>query len=82
MCPQSVITSCYTEAGEVVVDNGEEGCLPFQRCPDGSDQTSDRYADDQTDIQPVDMLPPICSCHLGVCDVWFSWVIALISVGL
>ena len=82
MCPQPMIASRNTEAGHVVVDNGEKSRLPIQRSPYGSDQTEHGYADNEGDIQPVDVLVPVRSCQLGVCNVRFLWVIALISVGL
>ena len=77
-----MIASSDTEAREEVINHSKQGSLPFERRPDGSDQASDGYPHNQTDVEPVNVFPPVCSRHLGVCDVWFSWIIALISIGL
>lgn len=59
MCPKSVVTSRDTEtSGEVVCDR-EDCCLPHHWCPDGLDASHKGHADDESHIEPVDMLVPI-----------------------
>ncbi len=44
----------------VVVDHSEQCCLPVQGSPQSDNETDDRDPDDEKDIQPVDMLVPVC----------------------
>lgn len=81
MCPQSMVTSGDSKTGKVVVEDGKGESLPVEGCPQGSNQTHDRNADNEGNIEPIDMLVPIGPRHFGVCDVWFFWVIFVASVG-
>ena len=81
MCPQSVISSCDSQTGGEVIQNGKDGCLQVQRRPPGLDAAVYGNANDEGDIEPVDVLVPIRLGHGRLCDVWLLGVIFRASVG-
>lgn len=62
-------TSCDSETGEVVVDDGPDGGLELQGHPDGLDASVQRDSDDEEDIEPVDMLVPVLARHGRIGDM-------------
>ena len=81
MCPEAVVASCYAETREEVVDEGEEGGLPPEGNEEGRDYSEQWEEDDEDEVEPVDVHEPIPPRHLGLCDVWSSRLIVLVSVG-
>ena len=77
-----MIASCDTKTGHEVVDDSKQRRLPFHWCEERTNDTDDRYVDDESDVEPVDMFVPILLGHGSVCDVWFSRIIMSITVGL
>lgn len=63
------LTCGNTETSEEVVDDGPDGSLQLQWHPQGLNTTIDGNADDEEDVQPVDVLVPVGTGHLGVSDV-------------
>ena len=78
MCPKPVIASCDSEAGAEVVADGPDGRLPPQWCPDGRDETGNWNADDEDDIEPVDVLVPVLLRHRSLGDVRLLGVVFLV----
>lgn len=56
-------TSCDTHSGHEVVDDGPDSRLPLQRGPVGGDAAVEGDADDEDDIEPVDVLVPVLAGH-------------------
>jgi len=82
MCPKSVITSCDSQTSGEVVGNSPDGSLELERILEGEDTASQRNADNESDVQPVDMLIPIRLGDGCLCDVDFLRVIFRIPVWL
>ncbi|KAI6876604.1 Acyl-CoA [Hortaea werneckii] len=76
--PQPVVAGGDTEAGSEVVRNCPDSGLPPQRRPRGGDETSDGNADNEDDIEPVDMLVPVFLGQRRLGDVWLLRVIVLV----
>ena len=53
-----VASSDSKPRGEVV-SNAPYGGLPIQRRPESSDAANQRDANDQVDVEPIDMLVPV-----------------------
>lgn len=70
----SSLTGCDANAGHEVVDDGEEGGPQLQRGGVGGDAAVERHADDEDDIEPVDVLVPVLAGHGQVRDVRFLGV--------
>lgn len=49
-----------------VVDHGKDGGLEAERNPIRADETTHGNEDDQGDVEPVDMLPPVAPGN-GLC---------------
>jgi len=77
VCPQTVVASSDAETGCEVVRNGPNGGCEPERSPEGGNAASHRNADDERDIEPIDVLVPISAVHRGIGDVRFVWVVAL-----
>lgn len=58
---EAKLTSSDPEACHEIVDVGEQSRLPIKWHPEGLNAPVQRHADDQGDVQPVDMLIPIGS---------------------
>ena len=82
MSPKSVIAGGDTEASGEVVQYSPEGRLPFEWCPQRSNASDDRNADDEEDIEPIDVLVPVLPRHWRLRDVWLLRVILLVPHGL
>lgn len=74
MSPEAVIACRDAHSGHEVVNDGPEGGLPVQGRPVGGDAPIEGNADDEDDIEPVDVLIPVLACHRQVGDVWFLGV--------
>lgn len=69
MCPQTVVSRSDSETGCEVVGDGPDGGRQTERSPPSSDKTDHRDADNQGDVEPVDVLVPILLGHGHVGDV-------------
>ena len=67
--PQTVVASSDTETGSEVVSDCPDGGVAVKRSPPSLDQTHEGNADDEEDIEPVNMLVPVGLGHRGVGDV-------------
>ena len=63
------LTCCNAQPGVEVVENGKGGGGALEGKERGRDKAHERDDDDKVDIQPVDMLVPVCPCDGGFCDV-------------
>ena len=61
MCPQPMVARGDTKPSSEVVGNGPDGSLPIQRSPEGENGTEQWYSDNQSHVQPIDMLVPVGS---------------------
>lgn len=75
-------TSCDAEAGEEVVEDGEDGRLGLQRRPVGLDAAVERDSDDERHIEPVDVLVPVGLGDGLLGDVRPLGVVFGVAVGL
>ena len=82
MCPKAVIASSDAQASGEVVENSPDGSLELEWHPPRLNAAIDGNANNESDVEPVDMLPPIRLCYRCLCDVLFLGIIFLISVGL
>lgn len=82
VCPESMVTGSDTESREVIVDDSEQDGLPFDWGPEGCQQAHQRHSNDEGDIQPVHMFPPILFGDFRVGDMWFLGIIMSIPVWL
>lgn len=82
VCPESMIAGGDTESREIVVDDSEQGGLPFDWSPEGCHQACQRHHNDEGDIQPINVFPPILLGYFRVGDVRFLWVIMSVPVWL
>ena len=64
-------TSCDSKASHKIIDNGKDGCLPSKWSPDGLDQSVNGDANDESYIQPVNMLIPVGTGDGRLGDVGF-----------
>lgn len=78
MCPQTVVAGGDTEASGKVEGDGPDGSLEVERCPVGGDETAHGNANDEDDIEPVDVLVPVLLCHGSLSDVRLLGVIGLV----
>lgn len=81
MCPETMVSCCNAQASCEVVSNGPNGSLEVQRSPVSTDETDHRNADNEDDIQPVDVLIPICFGDGLICNVWLLGIVLRIAVG-
>lgn len=77
-----MVSSGDAETGPEVVDDSPCGSWQTQRCPVGTDETSERYANNEGDIEPVDMLVPILPSDGVLCDMFLGRVVLGASVWL
>lgn len=77
-----MVTCGDTETGHEVVGNGPDGSLELKWRPKSLNATIQRNADDEIDIQPVDMLIPVRLIDGGIGDVRLLGVILGVSIGL
>lgn len=64
-----LLTSCDSQSSEEVVDHCPNGGLQLQRHEESLDTSGDGNADDEGDVEPVDMLVPVLASHLGIGNV-------------
>jgi hypothetical protein len=77
-----LLTSCNTEASHEIVRNCPDGCLQLERCPVGCDETVDWKANNEGDIQPVDVLVPVGLRNGLLGDVRLLGIVLLVAVRL
>lgn len=53
------------------IDDGKYSCLPIKRCPNSLHATEQRYADNESYVEPVDVLVEISFCDWRVGDMRF-----------
>lgn len=82
MCPQSVVAGGDSETGHEIIDDSPDGSLDLEGCPERLHATVQRNADDQGDIQPVDVLVPIRLGDGGVGNVRLFRIILGVSIRL
>lgn len=75
-------TSCDAQSGCKVVQYGKDECLQLQRHPPRLDHAVHRYANDENDIHPVDMLVPVGPGYGSLGDVLLFGVVRLVPVWL
>ena len=80
VCPESMIAGGDTEPREIIVHDGEQGGLPFDWGPESCHQACQRHRNDQSDIQPIHVFPPILLGYFRVGDMRFLRVIMSIPV--
>ncbi len=73
------LTSCDTETSHEVVGNCPDGRLQLERCPVCRDEAVDRKANDQSDVQPVDMFVPVGLRNWLLGDVRLLGIVLLTS---
>ena len=73
------LTGSDTKTSHEIVGNRPDSRLQLKRCPVCCNESVDRKADNEGDVQPVDMLVPVrlCDCLLG--DVRFLGIELLAS---
>lgn len=71
-----------TKTSHEVVGNGPDGGLQLKGYPESLDAAIDRDADDEGDVQPMNVLVPIRLGDGSVGDVRLLWVIFGVSVWL
>jgi hypothetical protein len=76
-----MVPCCNTEAGGEVVGNSPDGGLELERDPPGLHAAVEGDADDEGDVEPVDVLVPVRTGHGGFCDMWLLRVVLGVSVG-
>lgn len=64
-----LLTSCDAQSSEEVVDDCPDSSLQLQRHPESLDTAGDGNADDESDVQPVDVLVPVLASHLSIGNV-------------
>jgi len=77
-----VVTSCDTQTGHKVVEDGPDGSLPLERRIVGLDHSVDGNENDEDDIEPVDVLVPVRPSHGHLGDVRLLAVQLLAATGL
>lgn len=64
-----LLTSCDSQSSEEVVDDCPDGGLQLQRYPESLDTARNGNADDESDVEPVDVLVPVLASHLSIGNV-------------
>ena len=77
-----MISSCDAQTGCKVIENGKDCGLEQEWRPQGLYAAIERNANDQGDIEPINVFVPICFGHGRFCDVWLLGVIFRVPVGL
>ena len=72
-----MVACCDTETGSEVIGDGPDCGRSAERSPESGDATNDRDANNQNDIEPVDVLVPVLSGHRRIGDVRLIWVVGL-----
>lgn len=72
-----MVSSCDSQTGGEIVGNGEDEGLEGEWCPEGGDAAGEGNADDENDIEPVDVLIPVLAGEWRLGDVWLARVIRL-----
>jgi len=80
MCPKSVITSCDSQTSHEIIRNRPGCSLPMQWCPVCGNETVDRQANDEGDIEPVDVLEPVGFRDGLFGDVRFLGIVLLVAI--
>lgn len=62
-------TCSNTQASEEVVHNRPDGSLELEGHPEGLNAPIDRDAENEEDVQPVDVLVPVVASHGGIGDM-------------
>ena len=78
--PQAMVAGGDAEAADEVVDEGEDGSLEVQRRPPGGDEADEGKTHDEEDVDPVDVLVPVCYRHGRLGDVRLAVVVGLVLV--
>jgi hypothetical protein len=73
------LTSCDTETSHEVVGNCPDGRLQLKRCPVCCDEAVDWKANDESDVQPVDMFVPVGLRNWLLGDVRLLGIVLLAS---
>jgi hypothetical protein len=76
--PQTMVSGGNTEASGEVEGDRPDGGLQVQRGPVCGDETAHRNANDEDDIEPVDVLVPVLLCHWSLGDVGLLGVVVLV----
>ena len=80
MGPQSMVSSCDTKTGCKVVGNGPQSGLQIQRSPDGLNTAIEWYANNEGDVEPVDVLVPVRLGDWCFSDVHLLRIVLGVSV--
>jgi len=75
-----VIACCDSQPRGEVERNCPDGGFESERCPKSLDATVDRNANDEDDVEPVDMLVPVRPRNGSLCDMLLLWLIFGVSV--
>lgn len=78
----AALTSSDAKTSHEVVDNGEYGGSPMERNPKGLDTAVQRNADNEGDVEPIDMLVPIRLGDGGIGNMGLLGIVGLAAVGL
>lgn len=76
------LTSCDAQTGCKVVQHGKHECLHLQRDPPSLDHAIQWNADDESDIEPVDMFVPVGFGDGSLSDVLLLGVVRFVPVWL
>ena len=76
------LTSCDTETSHEIIGNRPDGRLQLERCPVGRDEAVDWKANNECDIEPVDVLVPVGLRNGLLGDVRLLWIVLLVTIRL
>lgn len=76
------LTGGDTKTCHEVVDNRKQRRSPLQRDPKGLDRAIERNCNDESDIEPIDMLVPVGLCYGHIGDVGFPRIVRFASIWL
>jgi len=72
-----MVACCDPETGSEVIGDGPDCGRSTERSPESGNATDKRDADNQDNIEPVDVLVPVLSGHWRVGDMRLVWVVCL-----
>lgn len=75
-----MIASCDAQARGEVVENCKDGSLPDERREESLDAAKQRDANNEGDVQPVDVFVPILASDGSLGDVGLSRLVMLVAV--
>ena len=75
-------TGCDAQTGCKVVQYGKDEGLQLQRHPPSLDHAVQRNANDESDVEPVNMLVPVGFGDWCLGDVLLLWIVRLVPVWL